>query len=56
MLSLDNAYREDELREFHARICRALDVAPETPRLRGRAEDRRPQHRADLRTRALVAA
>lgn len=25
MLSLDNAYAEDELREFHARICRALD-------------------------------
>jgi DNA ligase (NAD+) len=24
MLSLDNAYSEDELREFHARICRAL--------------------------------
>ncbi|MFI5176964.1 MAG: NAD-dependent DNA ligase LigA [Vicinamibacterales bacterium] len=29
MLSLDNAYSEDELREFHARICRALD-RPET--------------------------
>jgi DNA ligase (NAD+) len=25
MLSLENAYTEDELREFHARICRALD-------------------------------
>jgi len=25
MLSLDNAYSEDELREFHARICRGLD-------------------------------
>src|SRR4030095_2627008 len=25
MLSLDNAYGEDELREFHARVCRALD-------------------------------
>ncbi len=24
MLSLENAYSEDELREFHARICRAL--------------------------------
>jgi DNA ligase (NAD+) len=29
MLSLENAYQEDELREFHARICRALD-RPET--------------------------
>ena len=25
MLSLENAYSEDELREFHARLCRALD-------------------------------
>ena len=30
MLSLDNAYSDVELREFHARICRALDLAPET--------------------------
>ena len=27
MLSLENAYSEDELREFHARLCRALDQA-----------------------------
>jgi DNA ligase (NAD+) len=26
MLSLENAYSEDELREFHARLCRALDL------------------------------
>jgi DNA ligase (NAD+) len=26
MLSLDNAYSQDELREFHARACRALDL------------------------------
>jgi DNA ligase (NAD+) len=26
MLSLENAYGEEELREFHARICRALDL------------------------------
>jgi DNA ligase (NAD+) len=25
MLSLDNAYSEDELREFHARLCRGLE-------------------------------
>jgi DNA ligase (NAD+) len=25
MLSLDNAYTEDELREFHARLCRGLE-------------------------------
>jgi DNA ligase (NAD+) len=31
MLSLDNAYAEGELREFHARICRALEQPPETP-------------------------
>ena len=31
MLSLDNAYSADELREFHGRTCRALDLAPETP-------------------------
>jgi DNA ligase (NAD+) len=31
MLSLDNAYSEDELREFHARICRALDRSVEEP-------------------------
>jgi DNA ligase (NAD+) len=26
MLSLENAYSEDELREFHARLCRTLEV------------------------------
>jgi DNA ligase (NAD+) len=30
MLSLENAYSEDELREFHARLCRALDVPEDT--------------------------
>jgi len=30
MLSLDNAYSENELREFHARACRVLGIAPET--------------------------
>ncbi|HEY7476037.1 MAG TPA: hypothetical protein VH679_13550, partial [Vicinamibacterales bacterium] len=31
MLSLENAYDEDELREFHARLCRALGRAADTP-------------------------
>lgn len=30
MLSLENAYSADELREFHARTCRALSVAEDT--------------------------
>ena len=30
MLSLDNAYTHDELREFHGRLCRSLDLAEET--------------------------
>jgi len=30
MLSLENAYSEEELREFHARLCRALGVAADT--------------------------
>jgi DNA ligase (NAD+) len=31
MLSLDNAYTEDELHEFHARICRALGRPEDSP-------------------------
>lgn len=31
MLSLENAYSADELREFHARLCRAIGVAETTP-------------------------
>ncbi len=31
MLSLENAYNEDELREFHARICRSLDRPVDAP-------------------------
>ena len=31
MLSLENAYSVDELHEFHARLCRALGVATDSP-------------------------
>ncbi|MCC7007302.1 MAG: NAD-dependent DNA ligase LigA [Acidobacteria bacterium] len=31
MLSLDNVYSEEELLEFHARLCRAIGEPPETP-------------------------
>src|SRR5580765_1317847 len=30
MLSLDNAYSDEELREFHARVCRGLEVPADT--------------------------
>src|ERR1051325_5549463 len=30
MLSLENAYTEDELQEFQARLCRALELPAET--------------------------
>ena len=56
MLSLDNAYSEDELREFQPGICRALGrAADDAAGLRRRAQDRRPQHRADLRARPAGA-
>lgn len=31
MLSLDNVYGEEDLREFHARVCRGLEKPEETP-------------------------
>jgi DNA ligase (NAD+) len=31
MLSLENAYSAEELREFHARTCRALDLPEDSP-------------------------
>jgi len=31
MLSLDNAYSEEELREFHARVCRGLEIPEDSP-------------------------
>ncbi len=52
MLSLDNAYGEDDAREFDERLKRALGLPPKSTLAvcRG-AEDRRPEHRADLRAR-----
>jgi DNA ligase (NAD+) len=46
MLSLENAYSEDELREFHARLCRAL----------GRPEDSRLDYVAELKIDGLSIA
>ena len=54
MLSLDNAYDEDELRAFDERVRKGL-VDRAVTRIRRRAEDRRPQHRADLRGRPAGA-
>ena len=51
MLSLDNAYNEDELRAFDERVRKAAGLGDRAGRLRRRAEDRRPEHRADLRGR-----
>ena len=48
MLSLDNAYNEEELRAFDERVRKGAALG-EAGRLRGGDEDRRPQHRADLR-------
>ena len=51
MLSLDNALGPDDLREFEARLTRALPRA--SLRLRLRAEDRRPRRGAPLHARPL---
>lgn len=31
LLSLDNAYSDDELRQFHERLCRAIGQSPDAP-------------------------
>ena len=54
MLSLDNTYSEDELREFEERIFRVVGRARD--RLHGRAEDRRPLDGAPLRGAAASCA
>ena len=51
MLSLDNAYNEDELRAFDERVRKGAGLGDRARRVRRRAEDRRPEHRADLRGR-----
>ena len=48
MLSLDNAYTEAELRAFDERVRKGLGER-RAGAVRRRAQDRRPQHRADLR-------
>ena len=53
MLSLDNAYNEEELRAFDERVRKGGRTLGDgrASSLRRRAEDRRPEHRADLRGR-----
>ena len=48
MLSLDNAYNEDELRAFDERVRKGLGRPREAGDVRRRAQDRRPEHRADV--------
>ena len=55
MLSLDNAYSEEELRAFDERVRKGAALGRRAGRLRRRAEDRRPEHRADLRGRTAGA-
>ena len=55
MLSLDNAYNEEELRAFDERVRKGAGLGDGAGRLRRGAEDRRPEHRADLRGRPARA-
>ena len=52
MLSLDNAYDEDDLRAFDERLRKGAGLGEAAVALRRRAQDRRAEHRADLRGRA----
>ncbi len=52
MLSLDNAYTEEELRAFDERVRKGAGLGDSAGRLRRGDEDRRPEHRPDLRGRA----
>ena len=51
MLSLDNAYNEEELKAFDERVRKGAGCGDASRRLRRRDEDRRPEHRPDLRGR-----
>ena len=55
MLSLDNAYNEDGAARLRRARAPGAGAGDGAGRLRRRAEDRRPQHRADLRGRAAGA-
>ena len=52
MLSLDNAYNEDGAARVRRARPRTAPGSATRPPLRRRAEDRRPEHRADLRATA----
>ena len=54
MLSLDNAYDEEDLRAFDERVRKGLALE-QSPGVRGGAQDRWPQHGADLRRRPAGA-
>ncbi|MGY4357059.1 NAD-dependent DNA ligase [Bradyrhizobium sp. i1.7.7] len=51
MLSLDNAFAEEDVRDFVGRIVRFLKLDDDKGRFLGRAEDRRPLDVAALRGR-----
>ena len=51
MLSLDNAYNDEELRAFDERVRKGAGLGRGAGGLRRGDEDRRPEHRADLRGR-----
>ena len=55
MLSLDNAYNEEELRAFDERVRKGAGLGDTPVVVRRRAEDRRLEHRADLRGRPAGA-
>ena len=55
MLSLDNAYNDDELKAFDERVRKGAGLGETPRRLRRGNEDRRPEHRADIRGRPAGA-